>query len=49
MSKITIEGQHLLSGEVKISGAKNSAVALLPAAILANKKRGLLSLILNIY
>ena len=28
----------MLSGEVKISGAKNSAVALLPAAVLANKK-----------
>lgn len=38
MSKITIEGKHQLSGEIKISGAKNSAVALLPAAILANKK-----------
>ena len=38
MSKITIEGRNLLSGEVKISGAKNSAVALLPAAVLANKK-----------
>ena len=38
MSKITIEGQNLLSGEVKISGAKNSAVALLPAAILSKKK-----------
>ena len=38
MSKIIIEGQNRLSGEVKISGAKNSAVALLPAAILANKK-----------
>lgn len=38
MSKITVEGQHTLSGEIKISGAKNSAVALLPAAILANKK-----------
>ena len=38
MSKIIIEGQNQLSGEVKISGAKNSAVALLPAAILANKK-----------
>ena len=36
MSKITIEGGHQLSGEVKISGAKNSAVALLPAAILSN-------------
>ena len=38
MSKLIIEGQHILSGEVKISGAKNSAVALLPAAILAKKK-----------
>ena len=38
MSKITIEGGHELSGEIKISGAKNSAVALLPASILANKK-----------
>ena len=38
MSKITIEGQKILSGEVKISGAKNSAVALLPAAILAKDK-----------
>ena len=38
MSKIIIECQNRLSGEVKISGAKNSAVALLPAAILANKK-----------
>ena len=38
MSKITIEGQRILTGEVKISGAKNSAVALLPAAILCNKK-----------
>ncbi len=38
MSKIIIEGRNLLSGEVKISGAKNSAVALLPAAILAKNK-----------
>lgn len=38
MSKLIIEGQNTLSGEVKISGAKNSAVALLPAAILARKK-----------
>ncbi len=38
MSKITINGNNLLSGEIKISGAKNSAVALLPAAILAKKK-----------
>lgn len=38
MSKITINGNNLLSGEIKISGAKNSAVALLPAAVLAKKK-----------
>ena len=35
MSKITIEGNHQLSGEIKISGAKNSAVALLPATVLS--------------
>ena len=35
MSKITIEGTHRLSGEIKISGAKNSAVALIPTALLA--------------
>lgn len=38
MSKMIIEGQHELSGEVKISGAKNSAVALLPACLLSNNK-----------
>lgn len=38
MSKITIEGNHRLSGEIKISGAKNSAVALIPTAILAKTK-----------
>lgn len=38
MAKITIEGNKLLSGEVKISGAKNSAVALLPVAIMAKTK-----------
>ena len=36
MQKMLIEGGHLLSGKVRISGAKNSAVALLPAAILAD-------------
>ncbi|PAF37127.1 UDP-N-acetylglucosamine 1-carboxyvinyltransferase [Terribacillus saccharophilus] len=35
MQKILVEGGNLLKGKVKISGAKNSAVALLPAAILA--------------
>ena len=38
MSKLVIEGQHILSGEIKISGAKNSAVALIPAAILSKEK-----------
>ncbi len=36
--KMIIEGNHELTGEVKISGAKNSAVALIPAAILSNTK-----------
>lgn len=38
MTKITVEGNNLLSGEIKISGAKNSAVALIPAAVLAKEK-----------
>lgn len=36
MKKIVINGGRSLTGEVTISGAKNSAVALIPAAILAN-------------
>ncbi|SFB26199.1 UDP-N-acetylglucosamine 1-carboxyvinyltransferase [Lentibacillus halodurans] len=36
MQKILIEGGHLLNGKVRINGAKNSAVALLPAALLAD-------------
>ncbi|SFM16849.1 UDP-N-acetylglucosamine 1-carboxyvinyltransferase [Gracilibacillus orientalis] len=36
MEKLLVEGGHLLNGKVRISGAKNSAVALLPAAILAD-------------
>ncbi len=36
MPKIRVEGGHKLSGEVKISGAKNSAVALIPAALLSD-------------
>lgn len=36
MQKMLVEGGHLLQGKVRISGAKNSAVALLPAAILAD-------------
>ncbi|WP_372996273.1 UDP-N-acetylglucosamine 1-carboxyvinyltransferase [Lutispora sp.] len=37
MDKLIIEGGHPLKGEVNISGAKNSAVAILPAAILAGE------------
>ena len=37
MPKIKIEGGHELNGVVEISGAKNSAVALLPAAILSDE------------
>ena len=36
MDKIIINGGKKLSGEVTISGAKNSTVALIPAAILAD-------------
>ncbi len=35
MRKIKIEGGHPLTGTIKISGAKNSAVALVPASLLA--------------
>lgn len=34
MKKITINGNRTLEGEISISGAKNSVVALIPAAIL---------------
>ncbi|MGM0197564.1 UDP-N-acetylglucosamine 1-carboxyvinyltransferase [Enterococcus sp. DIV1314a] len=36
MKKIMIQGNKLLTGEVTVSGAKNSVVALIPAAILAD-------------
>ena len=36
MENFVIEGGHELFGEVNISGAKNAAVAIIPAAILAN-------------
>lgn len=38
MKKIVIEGQKQLSGTISISGAKNSAVALIPAAILCDEE-----------
>ena len=37
MPKIKIEGGHELSGTITISGAKNSVVALIPAAILCDE------------
>lgn len=37
MPKIKIEGGHKLTGEIEISGSKNSAVALIPAAILCDE------------
>jgi UDP-N-acetylglucosamine 1-carboxyvinyltransferase len=36
MEKLMIEGGHRLKGTITIGGAKNSAVALIPAAILAD-------------
>ncbi len=38
MEKYMIHGGHPLQGEVKISGAKNAAVAILPATVLAEGK-----------
>ena len=36
MKQLRIEGKHILTGEIEISGAKNSAVALIPASILSD-------------
>ncbi len=36
MKKIVIEGGHKLSGVVNVSGAKNAAVAIIPATILSD-------------
>ena len=38
MKKLIIEGNKKLSGSIKISGAKNSVVALIPAAMLTDGK-----------
>ncbi len=43
MSKIKIEGGHKLTGTVNISGAKNSAVALIPAAILCDEETSIIN------
>ncbi len=34
---IKIEGGHVLNGTIRISGAKNATVALIPASVLATK------------
>lgn len=38
MKRLVIEGKHELTGTIKIGGAKNSVVALIPAAILAENE-----------
>ncbi|MGI6097680.1 MAG: UDP-N-acetylglucosamine 1-carboxyvinyltransferase [Dethiobacteria bacterium] len=38
MQKLLINGKQVLGGSISISGAKNAAVAILPAAILAGEK-----------
>ena len=38
MAKIKIQGNHILKGEIEVSGAKNSAVALIPAALLCDEE-----------
>jgi len=38
MKQITIEGGHILEGTIRISGAKNSAVALIPASLLCDEQ-----------
>ena len=38
MKQIRIEGGNTLSGSIEISGAKNSVVALIPAAILSDEE-----------
>jgi len=36
MEKLLIEGGRALNGTIRVSGTKNSAVALIPATILAD-------------
>ena len=38
MKQIRIEGNKKLKGTIKISGAKNSAVALVPASLLSDEE-----------
>jgi UDP-N-acetylglucosamine 1-carboxyvinyltransferase len=38
MKQMIIEGGRILQGTIEISGAKNSAVALVPASLLSDEK-----------
>ena len=38
MHRIIIEGGNELTGDIRISGSKNSAVALVPAAVLCDEE-----------
>ena len=44
MQKLKIVGGKKLTGEIPISGAKNSAVALIPAAILCDEETNILNI-----
>ena len=37
MDKFVIHGGHRLTGEIEVSGAKNAAVALIPAVLLSDE------------
>ena len=37
MDKFVIHGGHRLTGEIEVSGAKNAAVALIPAVLLCDE------------
>ena len=48
MERLVIKGGTVLKGEVEITGAKNAAVAILPAAILASEGKSVIDNIPNI-
>lgn len=48
MEKLVINGGHSLRGSVEINGAKNAAVAILPAAIMASRDKCIIDNIPNI-
>ncbi|MBV4416970.1 UDP-N-acetylglucosamine 1-carboxyvinyltransferase [Clostridium tyrobutyricum] len=48
MDKLVITGGNLLFGSIEINGAKNAAVAILPAAIMASKNKCVIDNIPNI-